>query len=380
MSLAPTAEPLRERAAPPPAGMARASSGRLGLAATLPLIAGERCVHARIETASCRACAEACPRGAWIIDSERVGIDIDTCDGCDLCVPACPEGAISSARGHAADLVIWNGRPTVFRACENAGATGESGIIPCLHAIGAMELLRLYRRGATSWIACAAPCDTCPRGGTQRLEESVRQANALLASRGLRPLALTVLEPDRWSATRRQAKPRAAEAALTRRRFFRGAWRAAVNAVLDTAAGTADADASGTEFIPATAWLPRAGPDDVCLHRPAIDPERCNGCDACARLCPHQAIALERSADGLRYRLDGRQCTGCGLCRDVCDRDAIAIDSMRTQRQTTVPLAESRCPVCGVAHHAPEPALSADGRCRICARTPHARLLHQVLG
>jgi len=382
MSLAPTAEPLREETERPLTGVARPAgdladcASRPKAGGRLPAIVGARCVHARIETASCRACVAACPRDAWIIDDERVGIDIGACDGCELCVPACPEEAISSARERADDIPVWNGRSTVFRACEMAGVADDNGVIPCLRAIGVRELLRSYRRGATGWVVCAAPCDACPRGGNPRIQESMRQVNALLVSRGLLPLTFTALEPARWSAARRQALPRQTEAAVTRRSFFSRATRAIVSAASEIAADHASAPA---DFTPPTAWLPRTGPGDLYLHHPSIDPNRCNGCDACVRLCPHRAIALEQADDGLRYRIDGGRCTGCGICRDVCDREAIAIDSLRAGGETILQLVESRCPVCGSAHHAPEPALSTDQRCRICARTPHARLLHQVL-
>jgi len=383
MSIAPTAKPFRIEPEPPlaetrrPAGDLADHASRPKTGACIPAIVGVRCVHARIETASCRACVTACPHDAWIIDDERVGIDLDACDGCELCVPACPEGAISSSRERADDSRAWNGQPAVFRACEMAGTTGQSGVIPCLHAVGVRELLRSYRRGVTSWIVCAAPCDTCPRGGNPRIQNAARQVNALLVSRGLQPLSLLVLEPARWTAALRQAAPGQTEVAVTRRGFFAKATRA----ILDTASEiVADRASVPDDFTPATAWLPRTGPGDLYLHRPSIDPSRCDGCDACARLCPHGAIALAGADDGLRYQLDAGRCTGCGICRDACDRDAIAIDPLRAGGETILRLVENRCPVCGVLHHAPETALSTDQRCRICARTPHARLLHQVLG
>jgi ferredoxin len=54
------------------------------------------------------------------------------------------------------------------------------------------------------------------------------------------------------------------------------------------------------------------------------DPDLCNGCRLCMRICQFGAIgysaALEKSS------IDPRRCYGCGICRSVCTRDAISLD------------------------------------------------------
>lgn len=341
----------------------------------VPEIAGERCVHARIETARCRACADACPRGAWIVDAEQVGLDTEACDGCELCVPACSEGAIVSRRLRDPEIRSWNDRPAAFRACERAGVAAATGVVPCLHATGGVELLRLYRRGVRDWIVSAAPCESCSRGNNPRFQAAIDQTQRLLSSRALPPLTVTVLEPQHWAARAASAAVATDSAVLSRRGFFRKALGVAADAVADSAA---DADARAS-FAPATAWLPDAGSNSVQLYQPVIDPHRCNGCDACARLCPHRAIALERSPDGPRYRLDGRLCTGCGICRDVCDQNAASVLALQPQATAAVTLVERRCPACGTTHHRPAATVSDDALCRICARTRRTRLLYQTL-
>lgn len=370
---------VRDSAADPqtPASNAplRPLTDAFAAALIVPDIAGERCVHARIETARCRACADACPRGAWIVDAETVGIDTEACDGCELCVPACPEGAIIGRRSRDSDIRVWNDRPVAFRACERAGVAATAGVVPCLHAIGVAELLRLYRKGVRDWIVSAAPCDSCPRGSNPRFQEAIDQTRLLLSSRALPPLTVTVLEPQRWSASAERAAVHSDATALSRRNFFRKALHVAADAVAESAA---DAD-TRTPFAPATAWLPDAGANTVQLHQPAIDPQRCNGCDACVQLCPHQAIALERRPDGLQYRLDGRLCTGCGICRDVCDQNAASVLMLQPQATAAMTLVEQRCPACGTTYHQPAATVSREGLCRVCARTRRTRLLYQTL-
>jgi MinD superfamily P-loop ATPase len=54
------------------------------------------------------------------------------------------------------------------------------------------------------------------------------------------------------------------------------------------------------------------------------DPEACNGCGECERLCRFGAIALEPCDDGIaRPRIDELACEGCGLCSHACPAGAI---------------------------------------------------------
>jgi NADH-quinone oxidoreductase subunit F len=54
-----------------------------------------------------------------------------------------------------------------------------------------------------------------------------------------------------------------------------------------------------------------------------IDPEACEGCGACARNCPHQAIEGERKEP---HRINPDLCTRCGSCVEVCRFDAIKVE------------------------------------------------------
>jgi ferredoxin len=64
------------------------------------------------------------------------------------------------------------------------------------------------------------------------------------------------------------------------------------------------------------------------------DPDLCNGCRLCMRVCQFGAIgysaALEKSS------IDPRRCYGCGICRSVCTREAISLIE-----RSDVPVAKS---------------------------------------
>lgn len=64
----------------------------------------------------------------------------------------------------------------------------------------------------------------------------------------------------------------------------------------------------------------------------AVDPDACNGCRQCMRLCQFGAISY--SASNKKAVIDPRRCYGCGICRCVCPKDAIALE-----QRSSVPIA-----------------------------------------
>jgi len=51
-----------------------------------------------------------------------------------------------------------------------------------------------------------------------------------------------------------------------------------------------------------------------------IDEEKCNGCTACALLCPVDGIA---GAKDHNHVIDAAVCIKCGVCSDTCSFDAV---------------------------------------------------------
>ncbi len=65
-------------------------------------------------------------------------------------------------------------------------------------------------------------------------------------------------------------------------------------------------------------------PGGVCtaLIEFSIDQETCNGCGACIKACPSDAITGETKQP---HSIDKSKCIKCGMCEDVCKQNAVII-------------------------------------------------------
>jgi len=337
-------------------------------AARLPEISGERCVHALTEQASCQACVDACPRQAWVLDEDSLGLAEDQCDGCGLCVPACPQQAIQH-NSIKPVLRPWDNHPAALYACDKTDLDPVEGVIPCVHALGLVQLLTLYRQGCRQLMLCHADCDDCPRGDTTRLETRLSALNQALRQRNQVTFDYYFVSSEQWQSLYAQPAMQAG-GQLSRRQFFRRS-----SAQL-AEAGLHQSDASGTaisapgQLLPA----PESEGESIWPHVPVMDARACNGCDACIKLCPQQALRLTEAC----YQIETALCNGCGVCVDVCDQAALSLHHWQTAAAVTeIPVQQANCRACGAPFHYPAMQESAD-LCRICHTTSHYKALHQV--
>ncbi len=338
----------------------------------LPAINGERCVHALVENASCEACVEACPRHAWVLNDELLGLDTGTCDGCGLCVPACPEAAIQ--HDYQPEPRSFKGRGVALVACEKTGLTG-SGVVPCLHAIGTTALLPLYQNGMRTLLFSHGDCDNCQRGSTsQSLPRFVKQLRRMLNEHQLPAINARAYCIAEWEERREYLHQGAVGSRVSRRNFLRNALGTGIEqGIQATALQPVEDDKPAT----AAEFLHQSVNSGLLPYVPIIDEQRCIGCDVCVRLCPHSAILLQ--TDPLSYRIQARDCSGCGLCIDNCEHSAIHVAKWANSQGQQLLLQATQCRSCGIPFHHPKQHSDAIEECRICVQAQHHTHLFQVL-
>ncbi len=339
---------------------------------TLPEVIPERCVHTLSGAASCRSCVDICPRSAWLLDEDQLGIDADRCDGCGLCAAACPQGAVNVSIDPA--LKQSPDGNIAMIACERSSVKDSTGATPCLHAIGLNQVASLYRQGIETIVACVGDCGKCERGTAPHLSARIADLNRLLTDRNLPQMQYRQATTGEWSGLFSGQDMSLADNAMDRRGFF----RRMVHAVIEA---QEELDPIGEQqvgqFVPPGCILPRRSSQQMVPFLPQIDATRCNACNACVRLCPHEAISL--AEDPVAYRIDPDRCSGCGLCRDLCDQDAVSLAIWAIAETTEIPLTANRCSDCGAPYFTPGAQPTADKLCRICSRHRHHQLLYQVL-
>ncbi|MBL0087008.1 MAG: 4Fe-4S binding protein [Ideonella sp.] len=286
---------------------------------------GARCVHQRSSQAACRACVDSCPRAAWAWSGAGLGFDAERCDGCGLCLPACPTQALQALRTMPRLSPAPMAGPVLRLACDKVGApaAGVAGW-PCVHAVDEASLLRWHADGVVTLLVLHTGCAHCERQPTTTLAQRLSTVNAALRARGARGMTL------QFSSAAAPGPPGAASAAIASPSAEPDVHRPARRAWLGLPSAAAPAvparptDSGGRRE--AVARLHSLGPGPA-LWAVQLAPSRCDGCCACARLCPTGAItatqALPKTPASLQLAMS--RCVGCGLCVDACAPKALSI-------------------------------------------------------
>lgn len=345
-----------------------------GLESAPPGVHAGRCVHMRLAHASCQECVRICPYQAWRLDDSGLSLDEAICDGCGLCAAVCPEGAlIRPTQPLIGELA---GSPVALLSCERIAWEGEiPGRSSCLHALGLAQLLRLHQHGVRAIIHASADCPACeraPREGRDFLA-LLRTFNTLLESRLLDSVANHAVTPARLVELASLLAP-GQGAVLSRRRFFKHS----LGKAAELAAQVSNREGDGPEPIDTSALPARAG-RVMYIRLPEIEQKACNGCLACSRICPHDAICHESVDQGARLAVAPDRCTGCNMCADVCDHHAVRVHSWRYGQPYSLTLERHHCNACGVDYYQPLGSEGDSGYCQICRTINHRKNLFQIV-
>ncbi len=374
----------------------------------IPEINADLCVHSQNIRSDCQLCVDSCPSNAWILDQNSLGMDVNACDGCGLCIPACPSGAIHSEFPWITRQL--GARMVALFACEHNSIPKSSDTLACIHSLGIRQILQIYNSGIEHLLLSIGNCQSCPHyHSSDNFFSRLEEVNTLLMERNKNQLKIMQRSAKVWLKLLKTDPVISRGTQLSRRDFFRGGGRQLREQllILDPL--------NGSEFrsIPPGQLLPESTREN--LHWPwvpRISKQKCNGCDACIRLCPvgalqysrqqpdpdhlsHEAInpsndffsephfdkQLNQNTDNGLYVIKPENCTGCGICSSACETAAISIESYAEfNSKENIVLFEKQCTVCGNNFHTPQNNLQADNNlCPVCQAHNHSNNLYQVL-
>lgn len=165
---------------------------------------------------SCEMCVKACPHGAISIGEESAFVDQAFCQGCGLCVSTCPSRAVQLTNffdNQILDQVevafegVKEGEPKILALlcywCSYSGAdmAGHNKIelpdnfrsirIRCSSSVNSGLLIELFRKGVDGIIVAGCPPKNCHHlTGNYMAAKRIRMMNMLMSQMGISPSRL----------------------------------------------------------------------------------------------------------------------------------------------------------------------------------------------
>jgi ferredoxin len=271
----------------------------------------EQRILPRVDTSACAGrqcalCAEVCPSRAIDFEDDNLCLDGTACDGCGVCLSACPyqamvcedygtpalEAALKDALSEHVILLLTN------REIQSDGV--GTVCLPHPNLLTPWLLLRALTQGARGILIDFGEA-------IDAVTPNVTFVRDLLVLMGDDPARLVMLAAGDNSATQIEA--------------LRGLGDSRIVAVSETASG-----------VPLTALMHQIGLPDTGViegeHVPfgwlEADAAKCSSCGICAVICPTGALEFNSAGDTeLIFRHD--QCVACGRCVRHCPEQCLEL-------------------------------------------------------
>ena len=205
---------------------------------------------------------------------------------CGLCVPVCPGGALHI---HFPYIIrSFGDQKIALFACEYSGINETADTLPCIHALGLRQLLLLYNADINHLLVETADCGKCTRHHQPDIHHQLEQLNSLLHERKKPVMKIFQRSSKLWMSIFNIDDMSNQSPQIPRRHFLRGAIH--LHQLLSV---TDPLNNPKFQTIPAGQLLPIV--ENTELHwpySPQLNENRCNGCDACIKLCPTDALQL----------------------------------------------------------------------------------------
>lgn len=298
-----------------------------------PALDKTQCLNSKQRKASCSACIESCPGGVIFLPQAEQ-MTWRKCLNCGICAAVCPARAFDPVQYQREQLVrmLHDGRAEHMIGCARVEGKLDSKAW-CLASFSWEMLVMLALVGRVK--IRHGDCEACDRRGKLScFAQAMDKARAFLGETRF---------ADRIITTGGDA-----QYCMSRRELFGRLLPGRIRETAPEQDSSLNLRSLLIETIERT-----AGKEDFFTWDAPELTQKCWACGICARVCPTDAIRMQKQEETWRVVCLPVLCTGCTVCKEVCVDNAIAAvrpirlraDEIRLDHHTNA----VSCSACGAA-------------------------------
>lgn len=286
-----------------------------------------RCLRKRLNSNQCDLCVNACPSGAISIQGREVTLDEVKCSDCMSCVAACPQDAFESSLDlEVAFHSLKNSSHSLITCIRQKKSSHEDIAVPCVGIFSNQAISSLLFSSCGSISINLSECgECCNNSVADSFIQRFYDLNNFFHGHKTTEVHLHL------QGTQLIDVPCDRRAYLSNITKF--ATRAAAESLIGAGPGPPQVEKKQRR-VPCKVKLvkdllgriEKASQEKIStLFQPELTiSDECSVCPLCKGICPTGALSIDRTNSGKILNYDALDCSSCGLCVEFCKKKAIS--------------------------------------------------------